>query len=416
MRDGLNILYVIAKYGADYSGNLIHQELGHEFQQRGHQFEVLAFASARELNGHARASIEENIPVYRAPAAGTPPTDALNAFTKPLLHYDRFAAAWWAVRRFLSAHSSYDVVLVESAYPFGALCALAAPPPTRLIITAAGGDFIDSYETQYGYGRFRTARRLMRYAFQRAAAVRVTTPLVRERVLALGATPKQITLIPRNIASYCYPPSDLSLAAFRSASCQAFTAHYGMHNAHILLGVGRLLPIKGFDTLVRALPEIERRAGDTRLLLVGPNRADTPYGDYQKYLETLAAQCGVREKVVFTGAIPHPAMRALLAAADLIAVPSVLEGMNKIAVEAAAVGTPSVVTCTSGIADFMENQDIGDIVEPNDSTALATTISALLNDPTRRAELGARGAVWARQFSSPTIAAQLIELCKRVSI
>ncbi|HZQ09067.1 MAG TPA: glycosyltransferase family 4 protein [Anaerolineae bacterium] len=411
----MNILYVIAKYGADYSGNLIHQELGHAFQQRGHPFEVLAFASARELQGQFTPSVEENIRVYRAPAAGTFQTDAINTLTKPLLHYDRFAAAWWEVRHFFAARPSYDVILVESAYPFGALCALAAPHQMRLIVTAAGGDFIDSYETQYGYGRFRTARRLMRYAFQRASAVRVTTPLVRDRVLALGARPEQITLIPRNIASYCFPPPDTLLPAWRQASCQEFTRRYGIHHAHILLGVGRLLPIKGFDTLVRALPTIESIAGDTHLLLIGPNRADTPYGDYQNYLANLAAECGVRDKITFTGAIPHHDMRTLLAAADLVAVPSVLEGMNKIAVEAAAVGTPAVVTRTSGIADLMEKAEVGAIVEPNDARALAATIGALLNHPARRAELGERGAVWAHQFSSPVIAAQLIELCKRVS-
>ena len=53
---------------------------------------------------------------------------------------------------------------------------------------------------------FAPAWQLMRYAFRRAALVRVTTPLVRERVLALGATREQIALIPRNIASYCFPP------------------------------------------------------------------------------------------------------------------------------------------------------------------------------------------------------------------
>src|SRR5204863_7453033 len=130
--------------------------------------------------------------------------------------------------------------------------------------------------------------------------------------------------------------------------------------------VGRLLPIQGFAVLLRALHGIRERAGDTRLLLIGPNRIDPKYGDYQNHLKQLAAQCGVSDLVVFIGSVEHPDMRAFLAAADAIAVPSILEGMNKVAVEGAAVGTPSVVTRTAGIADLMSNAGIGEIVEPND--------------------------------------------------
>ncbi len=408
----MQLLYLIAMYGPEHLGNLIHRELGHEFQRRGHTFRVLAFASARERKKKPADSLEENIAVHRALTAGTFLTNAANGLTKPFLHYERFGAGWWALRHYLGAHPEIDLVLAEGAYPFGALAALASARP-KLVITAAGGDFINSRATQYGYGRFRVARALMRHAFTRAAVVRVTTPLVRERVLALGAPPEKIALVPRNIAAYCFPPADVPLESWRADARTALDAQYELAAAHILLAVGRLLPIKGFDTLIRALAEINARAGDTRLLLVGPNRIDPQHGDYQTFLEKLARECGVRDKIIFTGALPHPQMRALYAAADLIAVPSVLEGMNKIAVEGAAVATPAVVTRTAGIAALMEPAKVGEIVAPGDRAALAERISALLNNPARRAELGARGVEWARQFSSRVVGAQLIELCEQ---
>ncbi len=423
----MQLLYLIAMYGPQYLGNLIHRELGHEFIARGHGFRVFALASLKERAKSSTASlesadsIEENIAVHRALTAGTFGSNAVNALAKPLLHYDRFGMGWWTLRHFLAAHPEIDLVLAEGAYPFGAMAATAlaslrTPSPNlpKLVITVAGGDFINSRATQYGYGRFRTARRLMRYAFARASAVRVTTPLVRERVLALGALPEKIALVPRNIAAYCFPPPAVPLATFRADARAALNSQYHFANVHLLLAVGRLLPIKGFDTLLRALPEIIARAGDTRLLLVGPNRIDPQHGDYQKFLERLAVECSVREKIIFTGAVPHQDMRALAAAADLIVVPSVLEGMNKIAVEGAAVATPSVVTRTAGIADLMTQANVGEIVEPNDRAALAERISALLNDAPRRAELGARGVVWAQQFSSRVVGAQLIDVCERV--
>ncbi len=404
----MQLLYLIAMYGAEYLGNLIHRELGHEFQKRGHTFRVFALSSAQERRGQPADSIEEHIGVHRALTAGNVPANALNAIGKPFLHYDRFAMGWWKLRTYLARHPEIDLILAEGAYPFGAMATLASQKP-KLVITVAGGDFINSRATQYGYGRFRTARWLMRYAFEHAAALRVTTPLVQERVRALGASPEKIARIPRNIAAYCFPPPSPPLELFRQKQRAELAAKYNLQNANVLVAVGRLLPIKGFDTLLRALPAIQTRAGETRLLLVGPNR-----GNYQSELENLAALCGVRDKVIFTGAIPHQDMPALLAASDVIAIPSVLEGMNKIAVEGAAVGTPSVVTRTAGIADLMTEANVGEIVEPNNADALAARIGDLLNNPARRAELGARGVEWAQQFSSRVVGAQLIELCERV--
>jgi glycosyltransferase involved in cell wall biosynthesis len=421
----LNVLYVIAHFGADRLGNLIHRELGHAFQERGHRFDVLAFASASELQAHAIETVEDGIQVHRAPVAGTLATDAVNAATKPLLHYDRFATGTWAIRSYFARRRDqaqsdgsefplYDVAFIEGAYPFGAMCALAVPSATKLLVTVAGGDFINSPATNYGYGRFRSARGLMRRALQRAAAVRVTTPLVRERALALGAAPERIALIPRNIASYCFPPAQASLAEFRAEARRALAVRYQLGDARVIAAVGRLLPIKGFDRVLRALPQILQWVGDTRLLIVGPSRSDPSVGDYRRYLENLALELGVADKTIFTGEVPHKEMRTLLAGVDVIAVPSVLEGMNKIAVEGTAVGTPAVVTRTAGIADLLEKAEAGVVVGDNSPAALGEALVQLLSDDSLRARLAANGLPFAAQFSSEAIGAQLISLCERI--
>lgn len=408
----MKILYVIAKYGEDHSGNLIHREIAHEFQRCGHEFHVFAFASAHEIRGSAPDTVEENIRVYRAVAAGTTLTDGLNALTKPILHYDRFFTGALALGKYLS-QNAFDVVMVEGAYPFGAMFTLSAPQSAKMIVTVAGGDFIDSRATNYGYGRFRVARALMRRAFNRSAAVRVTTVLVRERALQLGARAEQLALIPRNIASYCFPPDSIPLDIFRAQAHSALAARYGLEQARTIATVGRLLPIKGFDILVRALPQILAQS-DVRLLIVGPTRTDATVGDYQTYLETLAQDLKVREKIIFVGDVPHPEMRALLAGVDVVAIPSILEGMNKVAVEAAAVGTPGVVTRTAGIADLLAEANAGIVVPENSPEALAEGLTRLLCDESLRGQYAARGPAFAEQFSSQKIAADLITLCEQV--
>jgi glycosyltransferase involved in cell wall biosynthesis len=410
----MRILYVIAMYGPEYLGNLIHRELGLEFIQHGHTFDVFALASAREMQGRAVESVEQSLRVHRAVAAGDTRVNVINALAKPLLHYERFGAGWVALARFLRQQPRYDVILAEGAYPFGAMCALAGAA-SNLLVTVAGGDFIDSRATRYGYGRFRTARALMRYTFRRAAAVRATTPLVRERVLALGAPRERVALIPRNIAAYCYPPPDLDLDTFRAHARAALRAKYNLGDAHLIAAVGRLLPIKGFDVLIRALPALNRHAGETHLLLVGPNRSDPKLGDYQAYLTRLAQAFNAQTHITFTGALAHPDMRAVLAAADALAVPSVLEGMNKVAVEAAAVGTPSIVTRTAGIADLLRAAGAGEIVAENSPDALAEGLTRVLCDETRRAAYVTRGLEFAAQFSSARVGAALIDLCEKIA-
>lgn len=410
----MRVLYVIAMYGAEYLGNLIHRELGQEFVARGHAFDVFALASAREMNGRATESIEQGIRVHRATAAASTRADVLNALAKPLLHYDRFGAGWMALARYLRAQPRYDVILAEGAYPFGAMCALAGAS-NNLLVTVAGGDFIDSHALSYGYGRFRSARALMRYTFQHAAAVRVTTPLVRERIRALDAPPARIELIPRNIASYCYPPRDLDLQTFRARARAALKKNYALGEGHIVAAVGRLLPIKGFDTLIRALPALVERAGETQLIIAGPNRIDPRVGDYQAYLAQLARELHVHARVTFTGALEHPDMRGILASADVIAVPSVLEGMNKVAVEGAAVGTPGVVTRTAGIADLLRDADAGEIVAENSAEALAEGLARVLCDAALRAEYVERGLLFAENFSSARVGAALIALCEKIA-
>lgn len=410
----MRILYVIAMYGPQYLGNLIHRELGHEFIRRGHTFDVLALTGAREQNPPMTHDAEHGIRVERAIAAGNLQTNALNALAKPFLHYDRFGAGLWRLKRFLAARPRYDVVLAEGAYPFGAMCALAGAQE-NLLVTVAGGDFIDSRATSYGYGRFRTARALMRYTFEHAAAVRVTTPLVEQRVLALGAAREKLALIPRNIASYCYPPPDTDLPLFRRAAQAELRAKFALREEKIIVAVGRLLPIKGFDILIRALPALLENIGGAHVLLVGPNRIDPQLGDYEKYLTRLAVTCGVAGRISFTGAVQHEQMRALLAGADVIAVPSVLEGMNKVAVEGAAVGTPSVVTRTAGIADLLRAANAGEIVAENSPDALAAGLARVLSDADARAQYTANGLEFAAQFSSARVGAALNALCEKIA-
>lgn len=410
----MKLLYLIAMYGAEYLAGTTHTEIGHEFRKRGHAFSVFALAAASEMRGRASDVLEENIPVHRAVSAGRTLADLTNRMTQPLFKYNRFVTGLIHYTRYLARHrNEFDLVLAEGAYPFGAIAALAnVVVPIPFGVTVAGGDFIASDEAQYGYGRFALARTLTRFAFRRARMIRATTPLVREHILRLGGDANKIGIVPVSLAAYSYLNANQDADVFRKNSREQLDARYECADAPLLVCAGRLLPIKGFDDAVRALAQIRRDFVNARLLFIGPDRA-TSDGSYQKQLEALATELGVRDALIFVGEIPHAQMKTFLAAADLFLVPSVLEGMNRTAIEAGAVGTPAIVTRTAGIAEAMLNANAGLMVEPRAPDELAQAASLLLRDQKRQRAMGRAGITFANRFRSECVGGELVALCER---
>jgi glycosyltransferase involved in cell wall biosynthesis len=88
----------------------------------------------------------------------------------------------------------------------------------------------------------------------------------------------------------------------------------------------------------------------------------------------------VANHLVFTGEVPHPEVRHHLAGADIVVSPSVVEALHRVALEAAAVGTPSVVTETTGAASYLAPHDACIPVAPRSPQAIADAIFRLLNE------------------------------------
>ena len=250
-----------------------------------------------------------------------------------------------------------------------------------------------------------------RERFARAALVRTVSPYAARQAAALGCPKEKLAVVQRNIARGCFIPAGNDPVLFRAEARSRVTAAFGLTARHLVVSVGRLVPIKGFDDLIRSLPALVAAAGDAQLLLVGPNRGDSRLGDYQKHLEGLAAGLGVGSRVVFAGPLPHERVRECLAAADAVAIPSVEEGGSKIVMEAAAVGTPFVATNAAGTTDWAQAWKCGVVMEPQDPQALAAALASLLNDPSRSTAMGDRGRLFAERFRPEAVAERILGLC-----
>lgn len=163
--------------------------------------------------------------------------------------------------------------------------------------------------------------------------------------------------------------------------------------ARILLALGRLVPQKGLDVAVRALPTVRRTHPDAVLVVAGE-------GPERHALEDLAAELDVAGALFLPGRAGDVA--ALLERADLLVHPSRWEGFGLVLLEAMLASTPVVATRVSSIPEIVIDGETGVLVPPEDAQALAAALVRVLDDP---GSLGAAGRARAlEQFSADAMA------------
>jgi glycosyltransferase involved in cell wall biosynthesis len=171
--------------------------------------------------------------------------------------------------------------------------------------------------------------------------------------------------------------------------------------AFVVTGVGRLVPVKGFDLLVDALPALVAAVPETHVVLIGD-------GPERAALERRAADLGVGERLHLLGARTDVAR--CLSATDVLAAPSRNEGMGRVLVEAMALGIPVVAAAVGGIPDVIVDGECGRLVPPDDAAALAAALADLGRDRALASALGAAAVSRAERFSLAMGERRLLEL------
>ncbi|MER6692252.1 glycosyltransferase family 4 protein [Streptomyces minutiscleroticus] len=171
-------------------------------------------------------------------------------------------------------------------------------------------------------------------------------------------------------------------------------ARYGLGRRPVILCAARLVPRKGQDTLVKALPWIRRVLPDAMLLLVGD-------GSYASELRRLALAEGVVNSVLFAGGHPHHALPSFYAAADAFAMPCrtrrrglEVEGLGIVYLEAAASGLPVLAGDSGGAPDAVREGETGYVVDGRSVAATADRLIRLLRNPGLAREMGVKGRHW----------------------
>ncbi len=171
-------------------------------------------------------------------------------------------------------------------------------------------------------------------------------------------------------------------------------------DAFVVAAVGRLVPVKGFDLLVQALPALRDALPDALVLVAGD-------GPERERLAARAERLGVLDHVRLLGS--HTDVVDVLAAADVLAAPSRNEGMGRALVESMALGVPVVASTVGGIPAVVDD-DVGRLVASDDAGALAAALIELGTDRRLRAKLAAAARARADDFSTTVAEAKMLEM------
>jgi D-inositol-3-phosphate glycosyltransferase len=188
----------------------------------------------------------------------------------------------------------------------------------------------------------------------------------------------------------------------------------------VILYVGRIEPLKGIDTLLRAIallaPEMPCWRDELSVSIIGgaPGAGIEQVNAELARLERLRAELGIEDLVTFQGAKDQDRLVYYYSAAEMVVMPSHYESFGMVALEAMACGTPVVASKVGGLAFNVQDGRTGFLVPDGDAEALAAKIRLLLKDRDLNLELGQQASAWARRYSWPVIADQVVDLYEQV--
>jgi D-inositol-3-phosphate glycosyltransferase len=249
---------------------------------------------------------------------------------------------------------------------------------------------------------------IVRFADQLVAA----TPAEKAQLSWLyGANPRKVSVISPGVDLVRFHPIEKNLA--KSA--------IGVPEDHrLILFVGRIEPLKGIDTLLRAMALIAQHrpewVPDMCVAVIGgdPSQSEDAENAEMARLQALREELGVGDLVTFLGAKDQDTLQYYYSAAETMIVPSHYESFGMVALEAMACGTPVIASEVGGLAFVVRDGVTGFHVPDRNPEALAAKIELLLTDEVLHMRLGRRAECWAESYSWPVIADRLLDLFHEV--
>ncbi|HET7498998.1 MAG TPA: glycosyltransferase family 4 protein [Candidatus Eisenbacteria bacterium] len=272
---------------------------------------------------------------------------------------------------------AYDVVHVH--------CPLSPSLPMLAIRSARQPVVGTFHSVSDSHAAFRIFRPILLPYFERLAHVIAVSEAARDDVLRTFTRP--ISVVPNGVDLARFRPGVVPVARYRDGRVN-------------ILFVGRFDPRKGLPELLEACERLAERGTDFRLILVGDGRL-------RPGLERRARR-SLPGRVVFEGQVPHERLPQYYATADLFCSPARgAESFGLVLLEAMALGVPVVASDIPGYRCVVSHGTEGLLTPPRNPAALADALGGLIEDPERRARMGAAGVRTAARFGWDRVARDL---------
>lgn len=286
------------------------------------------------------------------------------------------------IGRIIDEGYDFDLIDAHYFYPDGVAAALLGRHFNKpVVITARGSDI--TLIPQY-----RLPRTMIRWAATRADGIITVCNALKDEIVRLGVAADRVTSLRNGVDLQLFQPVDRD-AARDALGLTQFT----------LLTVGHLVPVKGQELIIAALPML---AG-VQLLIAGN-------GPDRKKLEDLAQHLNVADRVRFLGALPQAELKNYYGAADALVLASSREGWANVLLEAMACGTPVIASKVWGTPEVVAAPEAGMLMAERTPDGLVQAVHAL------RAHYPDRAATrrYAERFSWDDTTAGQVQLFQRI--
>jgi phosphatidyl-myo-inositol dimannoside synthase len=281
--------------------------------------------------------------------------------------------------RRLITERGIDTVWFGAAAPLGLLAQRARHAGATRVLASTHGH-------EVGWSMLPVARSVLRRIGDDTDTVTFVSQYTRGRFASAFGPHAGLEHVPPGVDTDRFRPDPASRAELR--------ARYGLGERPTVLCLSRLVPRKGQDMLIKALPSIRRRVDGAALVIAGG-------GPYMTALHELADRLGVSDHVTFTGGVPAADLPAYHAMADVFAMPCRtrgagldVEGLGIVFLEASATGVPVIAGSSGGAPETVQHNKTGMVVDGRSVDQIADAVSGLLADPDRAAKMGAAGRDW----------------------
>jgi phosphatidylinositol alpha-1,6-mannosyltransferase len=258
----------------------------------------------------------------------------------------------------------YDLIVAQNPFVAGLISIIVGFFIKKPVVISVHG-----YEFTVG-----KIQSLMKgFVCTRATKIRAISEIVKNTVIAWGIKPEKIEIIEDRVDCEHFNPK---------IDGSKIRQKLNVKNK-MIISVGSLIEIKGFDTLLEAAKLVSDSIGDVKFVILGD-------GPLKQRLIQQSIDLGINDKIIFVGTIPYNILPLYYAASDLFVHTSYIEAMGRVILEAQAAGKPVIATSIGGIPEAV-TEGSAILLPPRDSKEFALAIIKLLNDDKLSSEMGEIG-------------------------